>query len=64
MVKWDISGALYYLAQGESFFIPAVNLTRLRANIKKEAKAMGLHVTTRTRVEGGLQGVRTWLTPN
>ena len=47
-------------APGSSMFIPAVNLSKLDAQMRSYARSHGIVVKGVERIEGGLLGMRFW----
>lgn len=52
--------AWHDLAIGTSVFIPAINLTKLRKQMTKEAERRGFRVVGWERIESGKLGMRFW----
>lgn len=47
---------------GSSFFVPCINTSKARRQVKAIAKKLGMGVKTETRIEGGKWGLRVWRT--
>ena len=58
--EWDFEFVLRCLAPGDSFFVPCLDTDKTRREILRTADRVGVKVSVRLVVEGGLQGLRTW----
>ena len=53
-VNWD------KLDVGMSFFVPAINLSKLDKEVERIAKKLGIKIESRQRIENGKLGMRFW----
>lgn len=60
MLIWDFEAVLGGMRVGESFFIPCLDCTEYRKQIKRIAKEFSIRVTVRSRVEDYIRGLRVW----
>lgn len=59
-VKWNLKAVLGGMAVGDSFFIPCLDCTQVRKEIRAIARAFGIEVEIEQRTEQYIKGVRTW----
>jgi K+-transporting ATPase c subunit len=54
-VYWDAA------VRGSSFFIPCINVSRAKLQVKRVAKEKELQIKSKTVIEHGIIGLRVWI---